>query len=191
MESKDPSVTRQVRVIWNGKLEITFTREVEGLTPKMMIWWLTHRKDTERYKLWHPDHIEFKVLYKPEKGHVGSVYFEKQKRAGSLEKITAVVLAVSDTTYAQLFRCAGRWLPRYTIQLFEEFEPTPTGTIVHGIQIVGSDNRVWGRFWNFITRKFLFTEKTRARQAEHGLLERENSLKILPKLYAEFADKED
>ena len=186
MGNSGSSITSQAKVAWNGKLEVTRTWEVKSVTPKMMTWWFTHRKNKERYKLWHADHIDFRVLYKPEKGHIGSVYYEKQKVGNAVHKITAVVLGVSDTTYTQLIHH-----PLYTTVIYSEFEATPTGTIVHDTFIVVSDNRVFGRFWNFMTRKFLYTEKSRAAHGPHAAVERENLSNSLPKLYAEFADKED
>ena len=186
MENKGSSIVSQAKVVWNGKLESTRTWEVKGVTPKMMSWWFTHRKNAERYKLWHPDHYDFRVLYKPEKGHIGSVYHEATKTGNKVRWVTAVVLGVSDTSYTQLMH---RTL--YKSVISSTFEATPTGTIIHDTTIAGSDNRVFGRFGNFIMRKFLSTGKRRTAHGPHMAQERDNLEKYLPKLYAEFADKED
>lgn len=172
------------KVIWNGKLEITGSHEVPGVTPAMMLWWSVHR-NKERYKMWHPDHIDFKVLYKPEKGHIGSVYIEKEKHGSYMVNKKLVVVGMSDNSFT--VRQNGRGYIRLTHIIFE---PTATGMIMNSTQIIGSDNQFFGRFWNWVTRTFLYTKKYRAAAAKHGVLENESVPKFLPKLYAEYADKE-
>lgn len=180
-------VERPVRVVWNGMMvpEPSEPRVQEGVTPEMMIWWSMNR-NKERYKMAHPDHIDFKTVYKPEKGQVGTRFYHKEKHGRYMERTTFVVEGISDHTFDIAIKSRG-----FTRRTHLVFEAVPGGTKISSTQIIGSDNPIWGRFWNFITRKFLYTAEYRAACAKHGSEEfgPEGTPKILPKLYAENADK--
>ena len=175
-----------MEIIHNGKIRMTGSREMKGITPEMMVWWSTHRTK-ERIKMWHPDHLDFKVLYKPEKGHVGSVYKIKEKHGKYTLDMKLTVYGVTDKSFTHVQKARG-----YIRNTHIEFEATPDGMIMHSTSIIGSDNPVFGRLWNFITRKFLYTEKYQAASAQHsGVEEAANLQEFLPKLYAECAGKEE
>lgn len=174
----------QVKVIWNGKLLITSSHKIKGLTPEMMVWWSTHRS-TERIKMWHPDHVYFKVKYKPESGHAGSVYKIKEKHGKYTLYHTLTVHGVTQNSFTFTQNARG-----YLRNSHIEWEATPDGCIANSTSVIGSDNPVWGRFWNWVTRKFLFTDTYRAAAAKHSLTEGENLKAFLPKLFEENVNKE-
>ena len=179
-----------MKIIENGKLEETGSIEIKGVTPEMMRWYNMHRT-RERYFMWHPDHIDYKVLHKPEKGYVGYIYQVKERFGKYLVLLKTVVEESSDTTLTVRHKTSiDHWPPFYR-RVHLKFEGTPAGLILHSKLTVGSDNPVWGRLWNFITRKFLYTEKFREAYIKHAREESENFPKFLPKLYAEYAGKED
>ncbi len=65
---------REVRRIDNGRLALTCVHELEGVTPEMMLWYFTHRTK-ERYQMWHPAHLDFRVVSQGGPDHVGDVYW--------------------------------------------------------------------------------------------------------------------
>ena len=180
-----------MKVIENGKLEETGSVEIKGITPEMMRWWVMNRT-RERYQMWHPDHIDFRVLHKPELGEVGYTYLVKERFGEYLVSLKSTIEEWNDTTSTVLHKtylhpCP---FPMYNLRVRLKFEGTPDGMILHSTHTVGSDNPVWGRLWNFITRKFVYTAKLRAAYARHAEEESENFPQFLTKLYAECVDKE-
>ncbi|MFX1277541.1 MAG: DAPG hydrolase family protein, partial [Promethearchaeota archaeon] len=50
-------------------VDLVVDHELKGVTPEMLDWWWHNIKNTERYKLWHPDHhISFEWEKLPEEG---------------------------------------------------------------------------------------------------------------------------
>ncbi len=174
-----------MKVIYNGMLEMETAREIKGVTPAMMRWWSVHRTK-ERYKLSHPDHIDFQTLYKPEEGHIGSVYAIKEKHGRFMLDMKVIVQGITDSTFTHVQIARG-----YRRQTHLVFEPTPDGMILHSHHIIGSDNPVWGPLWNWVTRKFLISDEYRAAIAKHGQEETANYAKFLPQLYAQYGAQDD
>jgi hypothetical protein len=162
-----------------GKLEWEGSVEIDGVTPEMMMWYSLNR-NTERYKLWHPGHIEFKTLYKPPQGYAGTVYLIKEKVGKYVVKMRLTVTEVTDNTFAGIFRTQG-----YNWFFHLRFESTPRGMVLHSSHSLGSDNPLWGPAWNWFIRNFLYTRGLRAAHAIHGREEKENLQKFLPRLYRE------
>ena len=173
---------RQIRVIKNGKLEVSRTYELRGVTPEMLSWYRLARTK-EWYKMWHPDHIDYKLLYKPAEGSIGAVYSETQKVGGRVYEMKKTILAQTDEISEIILK-----FPLFSIWGRLVCENTPTGTVRHSTQVYGSDNPVWGRAWNFVLRKFVlprFLEDFSRHQDEEMV----NTMDFLPKLYAEAAGK--
>jgi len=186
--AKENDNTRAVRgytVVWNGMMaqQSDAPRLLPGVTPEMMHWWSLNR-NKERYKMVHPDHIEFKTLFKPEKSDVGTVFYHEEKHGRYMEKTRFVVEGISANTFDIAIR--SRWFTRRTHLVFEA---APGGTYLSSTGIIGSDNPYWGRLWNWFTRKFLYTAEYRAACAKHGKDEFTVTPQILPKLFAEATGK--
>ncbi|OGO20615.1 MAG: hypothetical protein A2144_02940 [Chloroflexi bacterium RBG_16_50_9] len=175
-----------MRIIENGKLEETGSVEIKGVTLEMMRWWIMHRT-RESYKMWHHDHIDFKVLRRPERGEVGYTYIVKERFGKYLVSLKSTIEEWSDTASTVLHKTyLHPWpVPMYNLRVRLKFAATPAGLMLHSTHVVGSDNPIWGRLWNFITRKFIYTEKLRAAYARHAEEESENFPNFLKKLYAE------
>jgi len=75
--------------------------------------------------------------------------------------------------------------PLYRWRTYSWREFTAEGVTTGGVHIVGSDGRIWGRFWNWITRKFLFTEELREAHDIHANEEFANQEKLIKKVWAE------
>ncbi len=68
----------------SGKTKpVIVEHELKDVTPEMITWWWDNIRDTERYKLWHPqDHIAFEWVVPPDRGHVGAVQKASEKIGG-------------------------------------------------------------------------------------------------------------
>jgi len=181
---KKPEI-RNVQVVWNGMMVSGAgePRFLPGVTPDMMRWWSLNR-NRERYRMAHPDHIEFKTVYKPENGDVGTRFYHEEKHGKYMEKTYFVVEGISDNTFNICIKSRG-----FTRRTHLKFEPAQGGTYLSSTTIIGSDNPYWGRIWNWVTRKFLFTADYRAACAKHGKEEFTTTPQILPKLFAEATSK--
>lgn len=56
-------------------VDLVIDHELKNVTPEMIDWWWGNIKNTERYKLWHPeDHVSFEWEKLPEKGKIGAIH---------------------------------------------------------------------------------------------------------------------
>jgi len=56
-------------------VDLVIDHELIGVTPEQIDWWWGNIKDTERYKLWHPeDHVSFEWEKTPKKGQFGAIH---------------------------------------------------------------------------------------------------------------------
>jgi len=181
-----------MKIIENGKILEVESVEIKGITPEMMTWYSRHR-DTERYKLWHPDHIEYKLVKDAPKGSYAGRVYHVTERFGKylvvLKSTTGKAVGNSSTVLHRV--CRGHFpIPLFNLRVSLEREYTSDGMILRATHVVGSDVPVIGRFWNWITRKFIYTPDFQAAYEKHRNEESYNFPKFLPKLYAEYADKE-
>ena len=186
--AKENDNTRAVRgytVVWNGMMaqQSDAPRLLPGVTPEMMHWWSMNR-NKERYQMVHPGHIEFKTVYKPANGDVGTRFYHEEMHGKYMEKTHFLVEGISDNTFDICIKSRG-----FTRRTHLTFMPGPGGTYMSSTTIIGSDNPYWGRLWNWFTRKFLYTADYRAACAEHGKLEFTNTPQLLPKMFAEATGK--
>ena len=61
------AVPRQVRIVENGKVEVKKTIEAKGITLEMLNLYNALPNTLEKYRAWHPDHIDRKVVQRPGK----------------------------------------------------------------------------------------------------------------------------
>lgn len=170
----------QVRVIENGKIEFTSSNEIKNVTPEMVLWYFTNRTK-ERYQMWHQAHIDFKVIYKPESGHLGSIYYIKEKlENGPTIDTKLLVVEATDESFAE--KGLDRKLPNY---IYHRVEATPTGTRMYNRGTFGSDIPILGRIQNFFIRNFMLKEDGLKACFQHLREEAENFSEFLPRLYAE------
>jgi hypothetical protein len=174
----------------NGKLEETKSAEIKGVSVEMMRWWITHRS-REKYRLWHPDHIDFIVKHKPEKGYVGYSYIATERFGKYQVSLDSTILEWTDNTATVLHKVILHpWpFPVFNLRVRMVMKNTPEGIFMDSTHTIGSDLPVLGCFWNFITRNFIYTDKLRAAYAQHVKEESENFPQFLSKLYAESLEK--
>ena len=182
----------KMQVFDNGRLWYESpTRVMKGVTLEMVQWYNSQRsmtRDKESYKQWHPDHLDFKVLHESTmKGNVGHSHWAKE-RVGPHHVVS--FKTVSEVSIGDTILILHR-TPWYQWRTFSMREYTPEGVIIRGVHIVGSDNPYWGRVWNFITRKFLFTEELREAHDTHADEEFANTEKAIKEAWAERTNKED
>jgi hypothetical protein len=169
----------EMKVIENGKLQIKKTTEIKGVTPQMVAWYAKDR-NKDSYKMWHPDHIDYKCIKNgPNGGHVGSVYLETQKLGKHIYKMKKTIFEYSDTVSAITLK-----FPLFTIRSRTISDQKPTITIRRTTQVIGTDMPVVGRLWNWYLRKLILPEFLRDHD-KHAAEERENYTSMLPKLYNE------
>lgn len=180
-----------MKIIENGKLEEKKTAEIKGVTLEMMRWWITHRTQ-QNYRLWHPDHIDFIVRHKPKTGYEGYSYVATERFGKYRVSLESTILEWTDNTTTVLHKvilhpCP---FPLYNLRVRMVMKNTSEGIIMDSTHTIGSDLPVLGRFWNFITRNFIYTDKLRTAYARHVKEESENFPQFLSRLYAERTDKD-
>jgi len=180
----------KVRIIDNGKIELTCVDEIKGVTPRMILWYFLNRTK-ERYQMWHPTHIDFQVLSQPIDCGVGSIYYIKEKLEDGpmIETVAEVLEADIDETKAVILeKFRQRAFP---MRIYHRMEAIPDGTRMYSNLTVGSDTPIIGRIQNALLRRKMriFTEEGYKVLFNHVREESKNFSKFLPKLYAECAEK--
>lgn len=180
----------KVRIIDNGKIEMTCVDEIKGVTPRMILWFFLNRTK-ERYLMWHPStHIDFQVLSQPIDGGVGSIYYIKEQPEGGpmVETIAEVLEADLDETKAVILEKFRQW--SFPMRVYHRMEATPDGTRMYSNLTVGSDTPIIGRIQNARLKRNMriLTEEGYKVWFNHVREESKNFEKFLPKLYEENAD---
>ncbi len=175
----------KVRIIDNGKIEMTCVDEVKGVTPRMMLWYFLNRTK-ERYQMWHPTHIDFQVLSQPIDGGVGSIYYIKEQMEGGpmIDTVAEVIEADLDETKAVLrekFRQT-----EFPLMVYHRMEVMPGGTRIFSNLTLGSDNKRQNA--QLLKKTGIMTEKGYKVVFTHVQEEGKNFEKFLPKLFEENAD---
>ena len=175
----------KVRIVDNGKIEMTCVDEVKGVTPKMILWYLLNRTK-ERYQMWHPTHIDFQVLSQPIDCGVGSIYYIKEKPVGGpmvetiAEVLEASIIAENQTIILEKFRQHA-----FPMSVYHRMEAIPNGTRIYSNLTVGSDTPFFGRIHNALLRKKMRISTKEAYNVWFGHVKEEgkNFEKFLPKLF--------
>jgi hypothetical protein len=116
----------KVRIINDGKTEMTCIDEVKGVTPRMMLWYFLNR-NKERCLMWHPTHIDFQVLAQPVDCGAGSIYYIKEQPEDGpmVETIAEVLEADLDKTKAAILEMFRQ--KEFPLQVYHRMEVMPGG----------------------------------------------------------------
>lgn len=175
----------KVRIIDNGKVEMTCVDDAKGVTPKMILWYMLNRTK-ERYKMWHPTHIDFEVLSEPIDRAVGSIYHIVEQATGGpmvdaiVEVLEASIISDDQTIILERFRQRS-----FPMTIYHRMEAMPGGTRVYSNLTVGSDIPVFGRIHNAILRRKMRISTPDGYKVwfNHVSDEGKNYAKFLPKLF--------
>ncbi|MFX1384636.1 MAG: DAPG hydrolase family protein [Promethearchaeota archaeon] len=77
MAKESSKIMEQIAERSNSEtVDLVVDHEIKGVTPEMIDWWWDNINDTDRYKLWHPDHhVSFEWEKPPQNGkHVGAIH---------------------------------------------------------------------------------------------------------------------
>jgi hypothetical protein len=173
-------IDREVRRIDNGRLALTCVHELEGVTPEMMLWYFTHRTK-ERYQMWHPAHLDFRVVSQGGPDHVGDVYWIDEMFTDG-RRLDVKLLVVK----ADLGEFAEKHLsPRQPGGISHRMESTSGGTRVRTTAFFGSEGRMLGPLFNWYLRTTAYKRPV----FEAALLHLDDEFTrfptFLPTLYAE------
>ncbi len=142
---------REVRRIDRGRLALTCVHELEGVTPEMMLWYFTHRTK-ERYQMWHPAHLDFRVVSQGGADHVGDVYWIDEIFADG-RRLDVKLLVIK----AGLDEFAEKHLDRRQPGgISHRMESTTGGTRVRTTAFFGSEARAVGPLFNWHLRKSVY-----------------------------------
>ena len=175
----------KVRIIDDGKIEMTCIDEVKGVTPRMMLWYFLNR-NKERYLMWHPTHIDFQVLSQPADCGVGSIYYikEQPENGPMVETIAEVLEADLDETKAVILEMFRQ--KEFPLRVYHRMEVMPGGTRVFSNLTLGSKSKRQNA--QLLKKTGIMTENGYKTWFTHVREESKNFEKFLPKLFEENAD---
>jgi hypothetical protein len=146
----------EVKQVENGKVNATIRTILQGIIPLQVYEFLTNLNPV-RFEQFHPqDHKKYKVLYRPQKGIVGTIIYLKEAYENGYISSAKVKFIEADPGKKLVLKSISPWwLP---ITLIFDFESIDNGTqIIHQI-IAGSDLPVLRNVYNKIVAMYFLSK---------------------------------
>lgn len=164
----------------DGRWRVTVSHRVASVTPEMIRWFMANRT-AARYRLWHHDHVAFRVVKRGRgDGDVGAIYDMAERLADGFFVRMRLVVEHADRAWF-VERSTTPWAPaRFGHRLVQDGD----GTHVESVFEIGYALPLVGRPLNAFLRAFVFGRRRCALVARHCREEFARFSTFLPALYA-------
>ena len=162
----------------NGDMHVRTLTRMPRSNGKMVDWWFGYIKDTETYRMWHPEHQFFKWDEKWSPGHyIGASHITHEYLGTELVKMRISFFDPAEIFDTSRFKAAN--VGAAICANILDSNDVPSGCFIHLLRDTDYGCEMRNRFWMFHA-----IEATALGLMTHNLLEMGNLADFLPDLYA-------